>query len=125
MLAERNIRSIEEYNELCEHDVRFPRDPEQTFGHLVARWSWVDYLGIPRTFYDLETCKQKCAEYLEAFKNVRSKILQLSILSEELCKLDPMFPPHGLWVHYYEVHDLRNIIQIHNVIEQRKNLLLS
>jgi superfamily II DNA or RNA helicase len=125
MLAERNIRTIEQYNELCDYDIRFPRDPEQTFGHLVAQWSWVYYFGIPRTFYELDICKQKCVEYLAAFKNVRSKILHLSILSEELCKLDPMFPPHGLWVDYYGVNDLRNIIQIHNVIEQRKNGLLS
>ena len=122
MLAERNIRSIEEYNELCDHDVRFPRDPEQTFGHLVARWSWVHYLGIPSTFYEIDVCRQKCAEYLEAHSEIRTKLLDVSVVCVDLCKIDPMFPPLGLWVDYYGVNELSDIIEIFKPIMKKKGL---
>jgi hypothetical protein len=31
-----------------------------------------------------------------------------------LCKIDSLFPPNGLWVEYYNVKDLRDIITITN-----------
>jgi len=40
--------------------------------------------------------------------------LDLSIVSNELCKIDILFPPNGLWVEYYNVKDLRDIITITN-----------
>ncbi len=122
MLAERNIRSIEQYNELCDHDVRFPRDPEQTFGHLVARWSWVDYFGIPRTFYDIDVCKQKCAMYLTMSPEMREKMVDISVVCEALCQLDSMFPPKGLWVDYYHVNELSDIIPIFKPLAKKKSV---
>jgi hypothetical protein len=38
----------------------------------------------------------------------------LSIVCKELCKLDNNFPPNGLWVEYYNIKDLRDIIIIVN-----------
>jgi hypothetical protein len=35
-------------------------------------------------------------------------------MCDELCKLDNNFPPNGLWVEYYNVKDLLNIINITN-----------
>ena len=40
--------------------------------------------------------------------------MDLSIVSNELCKIDILFPPNGLWVEYYNVKDLRDIITITN-----------
>ena len=40
--------------------------------------------------------------------------LDLSIVSNELCKIDVLFPPNGLWVEYYNVKDLRDLITIIN-----------
>jgi hypothetical protein len=40
--------------------------------------------------------------------------LDLSIVSNELCKIDALFPPNGLWVEYYNAKDLRDIITITN-----------
>jgi hypothetical protein len=31
-----------------------------------------------------------------------------------LCKIDSQFPPNGLWVEYYNVKDLRDIIALSN-----------
>jgi superfamily II DNA or RNA helicase len=120
ILAGKNIRSIEEYFQLCERDVRFPRNPEKTFQSLNMRWSWVYYLSIPSTFYDLETCKSKCREYLTTYPEIRMKILDISVVCEELCKFDIMFPPKGLWVDYYNVNQLSDIIQICKPLAKKK-----
>jgi hypothetical protein len=112
ILAGKNIRSIEEYYQLCERDVRFPRNPEKTFQSLNMRWSWVYYLSIPSTFYDLETCKSKCREYLTTYPEIRAKYLDICAICADLCKIDPMFPPNGFWVDYYNVNTLQNIIYV-------------
>ena len=118
ILAEKNIRSIEEYFELCDRDMRFPSDPERIFGHLVTRWSWVYYFGISSTFYDIDKCKEKIAEYLTTYPGIRTQYFDLSLVCSELCKLDPMFPPNGLWVDYYKVDELHDII--HFCTKKRK-----
>jgi superfamily II DNA or RNA helicase len=122
MLADRNIRSIEQYNDLCECDIRFPRDPEKTFGHLVARWSWVYYFGIQSTFYAIDVCRQKCIDYLEERSDIRTKVLDISVVCEELCKIDAMFPPLGMWVDYYGVNDLSDIIPIFKPLAKKKGI---
>ena len=38
--------------------------------------------------------------------------LDLSIICSELCRLDSLFPPNGLWVEYYGISDLRDIITV-------------
>jgi len=40
--------------------------------------------------------------------------LDLSIVSNELVKIDALFPPNGLWVEYYNVKNLRGLITIPN-----------
>jgi hypothetical protein len=40
--------------------------------------------------------------------------MDLSNVSNELCKKDAFFPPNGLWIEYYNVRDLRDIITIKN-----------
>ena len=45
---------------------------------------------------------------------IKKNYLDLLIVSNELCKLDALFPPSGLWVEYYNVNDLRDIITITN-----------
>jgi hypothetical protein len=64
-------------------------------------------------YYDLETCKKKTAEYLSTYPDIK-KHIELSSITNELCKIDELFPPLGLWVEYYNVMDLRNIITITN-----------
>jgi hypothetical protein len=41
-------------------------------------------------------------------------MLDLSIVSNELCNIDILFQPNGLWVEYYNVNDLRDIITMTN-----------
>jgi superfamily II DNA or RNA helicase len=112
IIADKNIKSKESYYELCERDNRLSKEPEIAFKGQFT--NWIEYLSIERVYYDLETCKNKVGEYLLLYPEIKKYYLDLSIVSNELCKIDVLFPPNGLWVEYYNVKDLRDIITITN-----------
>ena len=112
IIADKNIKSKESYYELCEKDNRLSKEPELTYNGQFT--NWIEYLSIERVYYDLETCKNKLGEYLLLYPEIKKHYLDLSIVSNELCKIDALFPPNGLWVEYYNVKDLRDIITITN-----------
>ena len=112
IIADKNIKSKESYYELCERDNRLSKEPEIVFKGQFT--NWIEYLSIERVYYDLETCKNKVGEYLLLYPEIKKYYLDLSIVSNELCKIDVLFPPNGLWVEYYNVKDLRDIITITN-----------
>ena len=112
IIADKNIKSKESYYELCERDNRLSKEPEIVFKGQFT--NWIEYLSIERVYYDLETCKNKVGEYLLLYPEIKKHYLDLSIVCKELCKLDNNFPPNGLWVEYYNVKDLRDIITITN-----------
>jgi hypothetical protein len=62
----------------------------------------------------LETCINKVGEYLLENPEIKKHYFALSIVNNELCKIDALFPPNGLWVEYYNVKDLRDLITITN-----------
>jgi hypothetical protein len=93
-----NIKTKEEYYELCERDNRLYLNVE-LYGPL---FNWFIFLSIERTFYDLETCKKKVVEWLDKVPELKKHInLDLNFVCKELSKLDEMFPPF-LWVEYYK-----------------------
>jgi superfamily II DNA or RNA helicase len=110
--ADKNIKSKESYYELCERDNRLSKEPEIVFKGQFT--NWIEYLSIERVYYDLETCKNKVGEYLLLYPEIKKHYLDLSIVTNELVKIDALFPPNGLWVEYYNVKDLRDIITITN-----------
>ena len=112
IIAEKNIKSKESYYELCERDNRLSKEPEIVFKGQFT--NWIEYLSIERLYYDLETCRNKVGEYLLMFPVIKTHYLDLSTVSNELCKIDALFPPYGLWIEYYNVKDLRDIITITN-----------
>ena len=112
IIADKNIKSKESYYELCERDNRLSKEPEIVFKGQFT--NWIEYLSIERVYYDLETCKNKVGEYLLLYPEIKKHYLDLSIVSNELCKIDSSFPPNRLWVEYYNVKDLRDLITITN-----------
>ena len=110
ILANKNIKSKEAYLELCEHDNRLSTEPELVFKSQFT--DWIEFLSIPRIYYELGICKSKVDDYIKQHTSIRDNYLDLAIVCCELCKLDPQFPPNGLWVDYYKVKDLREIITI-------------
>jgi superfamily II DNA or RNA helicase len=112
IIANKNIKSKESYYELCERDNRLSKDPEIVFKGQFT--NWIEYLSIERVYYDLKTCKNKVDEYLLLYPEIRKHRLDLSFANNELVKLDALFPPNGLWVEYYNVNDLADIITFKN-----------
>jgi superfamily II DNA or RNA helicase len=110
IIANEGIRTKECYYKLCEINNRLPNEPEIVYKGQFT--NWVDYLGIEREYYDLETCKNKVQEYLVLCPGIKKHYLDLSRVCNELCKIDESFPPNGLWVEYYNLKDLRDIISI-------------
>ena len=112
IIVDKNIKSKESYYELCEIDNRLSKEPEIVFKGQFT--NWIEYLSIERVYYDLETCKNKVGEYLSLYPEIKKHYLDLSIVSNQLVKIDELFPPNGLWVEYYNVKNLRDIITITN-----------
>jgi superfamily II DNA or RNA helicase len=100
------------YYELCDKDNRLSKEPEIVFKGQFT--NWIEYLSIERIYYDLETCIKKINELLTLHSEIKNYYLDLSIVCKELCKLDHNFPPNGLWVEYYNVKGLQDIISIIN-----------
>jgi superfamily II DNA or RNA helicase len=117
IIANKNIKSKADYYELCDMDNRLSKEPEIVFKGQFT--NWIDYLGIERKYYDLETCKNKVGEYLVLYPEIKKHYLELSTVSNKLCKIDKSFPPYELWVEYYNVKDLRDIITITNNKKRR------
>lgn len=95
-----NIKTKKDYYQLCEIDNRLPKDPETTFKDQFL--GWVDYLSIPREYYDLDTCKDKTHEYFVKYPELKKCLLEPIDICKKLCELDPMFPPYDLWEDYYK-----------------------
>lgn len=112
LIASKNIRSKEEYFKLCEKDNRLTTEPEITY--IGQYTNWIEYLSIPRIYYDMEVCIENVGLLLSLHTYLKKHYLDLNILCKELCSLDEQFPPFGLWEEYYNVPHLRNIIIIVN-----------
>ena len=103
------INSKELYYELCYKDIRLPLNPEDKF---KGKFDWIYYLSIERIYYKLDKCKEMISIYLKQYVEIRKQYLNLALVCQELCKLDNNFPPNGLWVEYYKVKELSDIIKI-------------
>lgn len=123
--AERNIKTKEDYYALTLRMNKLPDDPETTYKGVFT--NWIDYLSIERIYYDLKTCKTKVHEYLALYPEIKSdyfKNLDLAIVCSELCSKDPLFPPYGLWVDYYNLKDLRDLIVINYKKKKSPSIIL-
>lgn len=107
-----NVNSKQNYYELCDKNNRLSKEPDIIFRGQFT--NWIEYLSIKKIYYDLETCKSKVHQYLSTSPDIKRHYLDSSKVCEELCKIDALFPPNDLWVEYYNVTDLQDIIIITN-----------
>ena len=120
IISNYHIKSKEAYYELCEKDNRLSKEPELIFKGKFT--NWIDYLNIERIYYDLETCKNKVNEYLLSEIHIKSNLLELSKICIELCNFDSNFPAHDLWIDYYDINNLNQIIYLNK--SKKINILL-
>ena len=121
IIAEKNIKDKEDYYELCEKDNRLTKEPEIVFKGKFT--NWIEYLSIKREYYDLEMCRRKVDELLSKYPEIKNNKLDLSKVCNDLCGLDNLFPPSGLWVEYYDINDLNDIIIIKNKKKKRSSII--
>ena len=81
------------------------------------------FRSIERIYYELDKCKEMINIYLKQNTEVRKEYLNLSFVCQELCKLDNNFPPNGLWIEYYKVKELNEIIEISSVAKKKGVIL--
>lgn len=113
IIVDKNIKTKEEYFELCKIDNRLTSEPELLYyGKFI---SWINYLSVPTIYYQADTCKKKVSEYIELYPELNKHYLDLSIVSKKLCDLDSNFPPYDLWVEYYNLTELCEIITLKNL----------
>jgi predicted helicase len=117
IIAMNNIKTRKEYYELCKIDNRLTDEPDVMY---KGQFSWIDYLNIEKIYYDLETCKNKVNDYLSIYPEIKQNYMDLSIICDKLCKIDKLFPPNGLWVEYYNIKDLKDIIIITTIGKKKK-----
>lgn len=113
IIADKNIKTKEDYYELCERDNRLSKEPEIVFKGQFT--NWIQYLSIEDVYYDLETCKNKVGEYLS---NETDTNFEFTNITRYLKLLDNMFPPYDLWCEYYNINDLTEIIKHPNKYEE-------
>jgi hypothetical protein len=122
IIGEKNIKRInkEVYYELCNIDIRLPINPEEIF---KGEFDWIDYLNISKIYYDLDKCIKMIKFYLLKNPDIKKYYLDPAIMNEKLCELDCDFPPYDLWIEYYKVKEISDIIKITD--KQRKpNLII-
>lgn len=101
--------NIYEYLELCKKDIRLPKEPDLVFN---GQFDWIEYLSIDRIYYDLNECKQKCNELIQEYPEIVGDILDIDGTCKKLCKLDDKFPPYGMWIFYYNIGTIEELIKI-------------
>lgn len=109
-LKDNNIKTKKDYYALCDNDKRFTKTPEIDFNKKFT--NWIDFLNIERKYYDLETCKIKVCEHLKQNEELKKHYLNLSHILKKLCEMDCLYPPGDLWLDYYNIMDLNEIIVI-------------
>ena len=110
IISEKKISNKEEYYKLCEKDVRLQVEPDLFYRETFK--GWIDYLSIPKIYYDLESCKKKIEEYIRVNPNLKNYYHDTAYICNKLCELDSRFPSSELWIDYYNIRQIKELIVI-------------
>lgn len=102
-----NITTKEEYYELCEKDIRLPKDPQKSFDDFGG---WVKYLSIDRSLYyeHHQLCKKSIDKIIA--KNPKIMYYDLGSIYEFCKEYDDKLPPYP--TDFYKDNGLRDIKQL-------------
>ena len=117
IILEKNIISKSQYFRECENDIRLNPQPDVYYKGKFK--SWIDYLSIPLKYYNLQECRERVQYYLKNHPELQTYYLDMGFITKRLCEMDDNFPPEDLWVDYYGIKNLNEII-IFNYIKKKK-----
>jgi superfamily II DNA or RNA helicase len=101
------------YLQLCKGYDIYPEKPDEYYKN---EWKgWIDYLGIERKYYDLETCIKRSNELKKEIIDI-----DISVICAKLCEIDSMFPPNEMWVDYYMKYGVKQLNDIINHSVKKK-----
>lgn len=115
IINEYEINNKQDYYDLCYYENKLPLNPEEFFNNKFK--NWLDYLGLDDCYYNFHECKNRITELLKD-KNNKFIKSDLSNLVIQLCNKDNKFPPSDLWLEYYDITELSEIIEF-PVIKKR------
>ncbi len=109
-----NIKTINEYNNLCDKYDKLPRKPDE---YYTKYWkSWADFFNYDlEKYYTFNDCLSKIKEIIEKKEYKWNKINNTEILLK-LINLDNKFPPYEIIYYYYKEDSL--LIYIENIIKK-------
>lgn len=110
IISEHQIKNKEKYYELCEKDVRLQIEPDVFYRENFK--GWIDYLSIPKVYYDLTSCKKKIKEYIRSNPDLKKYYHNTALICCNLCEIDSLFPPIDLWIDYYNLKQVSELIII-------------
>jgi ERCC4-related helicase len=120
ILADKNIRSKEEYYKLCDEDIRLSKEPEILYKGQFT--NWIDYFNIEQKYYTLTECKERIKDLRSVKPELFKSKYELFDCVVDLCHYDNKFPPQDLWTDYYKVFNLQELFDIQNVKKSRRKL---
>lgn len=117
-----NIKTKEEYFEMTKKDIRLPEKPKEYF---KEKFNWIEFLNIKKDkYFSLEECKKQCSLHIEKDSEM-IKFYQL--YPYEVCKklyhINPLFPPHDIWLELYMVDNIHEIIFTRKRIKKHYQIL--
>jgi predicted helicase len=118
IVFEYKVKSKKEYYELCNRNIRLSKEPELLF---KEKWKdWIDYLGIDKSeYYSKEDCMHNINKYMNSNIELKKYTINTSKLLEELNKIDGKFPPVDIFLEYYKIQDLEELIKIKSIIKKK------
>tara|TARA_B100001250_G_scaffold412517_1_gene443936 strand:- start:3083 stop:5260 length:2178 start_codon:yes stop_codon:yes gene_type:complete len=120
IIANKNIKSKEDYYDLCKRDNRLSEKPwEQYYGNWKG---WVDYLSVNKyTYYNEKDCKERVIHFLNLEPELKYHITNFALICQRLFSYDPQFPPPDMWEEMYYPTKLSEIIVI-NIKKKKKGI---
>ena len=109
LLSTKNLKSKQEYYDLCDTDIRFSKDPSIRFGKKFV--GWIDYLSIDTShYYDFDTCKEKINQYLKENPDCKKYVhTKPSYVYNKISFNDNMCISYDLVLEYFKIKCLNDM----------------
>lgn len=116
ILANKCIRSLNEYFEACKQDCRLVTNPQEYYGKQFIGWCY--YLSIPEDeYYSINECRNRICEFIKDNPNNPYKYDTQKIY-EILYASDTKYPAVELCLDFYKCNQFTNLYKYSNKLSK-------